>query len=50
MTEEQARRSLDRHVLVQRLRNVNPEEFARVVEMRRATWRQMVAVMKEPTP
>jgi hypothetical protein len=48
MTVEQAARSLDGHALADRVRDVNPEMFARLVEMRRATWRQMVAVMQEP--
>jgi len=47
MTEEQARRSLAGNRLADRLRDVDPEHFARLVEARRATWRQMVKVMGE---
>jgi hypothetical protein len=45
MTEEQARRSLAGNRLADRLRDVDPEHFARLVESRRATWREMVKVM-----
>jgi len=48
MTSEQAARSLDGHALPDRVRDVNPEMFATLVRLRRATWRQMVAVMQEP--
>jgi hypothetical protein len=47
MTEAQAIRSMAGHALPDRVRDVNPEMFARLVELRRATWRQMVAVMRE---
>jgi hypothetical protein len=47
MTPEQARRSLAGHALADRVREANPAEFARWVEMRRATWRQLVAAMGE---
>jgi hypothetical protein len=47
MTDEQARRSLDGNRLADRIRDVDPEHFARLVESRRATWRQLVTVMKE---
>jgi hypothetical protein len=47
MTDEQARRSLDGNRLADRLRAVDPEHFALLVASRRATWRQMVAEMKE---
>jgi len=47
MTEEQARRSLAGNRLADRLRDVDPEHFARLVEARRATWREMVKVMGE---
>ena len=47
MTEAQAIRSMAGHALADRVRDTNPAEFARWIEMRRATWRQMVVVMKE---
>ncbi len=47
MTEEQARRSLNGHALADRIRDGNPEHFALLVASRRATWRQMVAEMRE---
>jgi len=45
MTEAQAIRSMAGHALADRVRDVNPAEFARWVQMRRATWRQLVAAM-----
>jgi hypothetical protein len=47
MSAEQAARSMAGHALADRVRDINPAEFARWIEMRRATWRQMVVVMKE---
>ncbi len=47
MSEAQARRSLDGHALADHMRDVNPDEFARLVKQRRATWRQMVEQMRE---
>ena len=45
MTPEQARRSLDGHALADRVREANPAEYERMVAMRKATWRQLVAAM-----
>jgi hypothetical protein len=47
MTEAQAARSLAGSGLAQRLRVSSPETYAEMVERRRATWREMVAVMRE---
>jgi hypothetical protein len=47
MTVEQAARSLDGSGLAQRLRVSSPETYAEMVERRRGTWREMVAVMGE---
>ena len=47
MTAEQAARSLAGSGLAQRLRVSNPDLYALLVEARRATWREMVAVMGE---
>jgi hypothetical protein len=47
MTEAQAARSLAGSGLAQRLRVSSPETYAEMVERRRATWREMVAVMGE---
>ena len=47
MTPEQARRSLAGHALPDRVRDANPAEYKRIVAMRQATWRQLVAAMGE---
>jgi hypothetical protein len=47
MTDAQAARSLAGSGLAQRLRVSNPETYAEMVERRRATWRELVAVMGE---
>ena len=47
MTDAQAARSLAGSGLAQRLRVSSPETYAEMVERRRATWREMVAVMGE---
>jgi hypothetical protein len=47
MTEAQAARSLAGSPVAERVRVSNPELYAEMVERRRATWRQMVAVMGE---
>jgi hypothetical protein len=50
MTAEQAARSLAGSPVAERVRVSSPEIYARMVEARRATWRQMVAVMRETHP
>jgi hypothetical protein len=47
MTPEQARRSLAGHAVADRVRDANPAEYERMVAMRQATWRQLVAAMGE---
>jgi hypothetical protein len=47
MTAEQAARSMAGSAVADRLRVSSPEHFALMVEARRATWREMVAVMRE---
>jgi hypothetical protein len=47
MSAEQAARSLAGSALADRLRVSSPEHFELLVEARRATWREMVAVMGE---
>jgi hypothetical protein len=47
MTAEQAARSLAGSAMADRVRVSAPDIYALLVEARRATWRQMVAVMGE---
>jgi hypothetical protein len=48
MTPEQAARSLSGSAVADRVRVSSPGHFALLVESRRASWRDMVAVMGEP--
>jgi hypothetical protein len=47
MTEEQAVRSLAGSAVTERVRVSSPDFYARLVESRQASWRQLVRVMGE---